>query len=201
MRKVSPAKEKVIISAAETLLLDGVESPTNDQVRNLLGGGSIADISPVMRRWREKMQADALVGENIPEGIQRAAERFVQQLWIITCKETAVTLEKQLDEMKHSIADLTSEREEALEEVRALEEKLLVAEKNSRNLQNETENIKTKLASVTEKLQVTLIEKERFATIAEESLGNNEELNGQLRQSQIDIKELQTELISIAKSS
>jgi len=201
MRKVSAAKEKAITAAADALLLEGTDSPTNDQVRNYMGGGSIADISPVMRRWREKRREELLVTENIPVDVRNASDQFLHRLWVVASRDAGAALEKQRDETKQLIETLQTEQEEALEEIRTLENKVSNAEKEARHAQNNLKTLETKLAESDAKLQAALIERERFATLAEEGLSSKEDLSAQFARTQNELKELQKELVKIAGRS
>jgi hypothetical protein len=175
MRNVSPGKQKAILAAADVLSAQGVENPTNDQVRSHMGGGSIADISPVMRRWKEQKRHDELAMRDIPEGIKQAGDRFLSQLWIATIRECEGALEKERSENAQSIADIESERDEAQSEIRLLDEKLEAEQVMTRSLRGEVEQLTSKLEATANRLQAALIEKEKFATLADESMHAKEE--------------------------
>ncbi len=52
MTMIKPEMKEEIVRAAESLRSEGVVKPTNEQVRERRGGGSLFHISPVMREGR-----------------------------------------------------------------------------------------------------------------------------------------------------
>lgn len=56
--KIKPEIRERIVVAASALAAEGIDSPTNEQVRERMGGGSLSHISPVMREWRESRKAE-----------------------------------------------------------------------------------------------------------------------------------------------
>jgi hypothetical protein len=65
MTTLSPVTVRRIEDAAAALIAVGTPNPTNEQVRQHLGGGSLSHISPVMREFRARQRARA--GEQTPE--------------------------------------------------------------------------------------------------------------------------------------
>ena len=55
--KIKPEIKERIVEAANALVAEGNENPTNEQVRERMGSGSLSHISPVMREWRESQKA------------------------------------------------------------------------------------------------------------------------------------------------
>lgn len=55
----SPDTVRRIEDAAAALIATGTPNPTNVQVRDHLGGGSLATISPVMRAFRARQREQA----------------------------------------------------------------------------------------------------------------------------------------------
>ncbi|EHS1069255.1 DNA-binding protein, partial [Salmonella enterica] len=55
----SPDMVRRIEDAAAALIAAGTPNPTNVQVRDHLGGGSLATISPVMRAFRARQREQA----------------------------------------------------------------------------------------------------------------------------------------------
>ncbi|WP_032305449.1 DNA-binding protein, partial [Escherichia coli] len=54
MTSLSPDTVRRIEDAAAALIAAGTPNPTNEQVRQHLGGGSLSHISPVMRAFRSR---------------------------------------------------------------------------------------------------------------------------------------------------
>ncbi|HIC6099975.1 TPA: DNA-binding protein [Salmonella enterica subsp. enterica] len=59
MTTLSPDTVRRIEDAAAALIAAGTLNPTNEQVRQHLGGGSLSHISPVMRAFRARQREQA----------------------------------------------------------------------------------------------------------------------------------------------
>lgn len=59
MTTLSPDTVRRIEDAAAALIAAGTLNPTNEQVRQYLGGGSLSHISPVMRAFRARQREQA----------------------------------------------------------------------------------------------------------------------------------------------
>lgn len=57
--ETSPDRVRRIEDAAAALIAAGTPNPTNVQVRDHLGGGSLATIFPVMRAFRSRLREQA----------------------------------------------------------------------------------------------------------------------------------------------
>ena len=57
MTTLSPDTVRRIEDAAAALIAAGTPNPTNEQVRQHLGGGSLSHISPVIRAFHARQQA------------------------------------------------------------------------------------------------------------------------------------------------
>ena len=78
--KIKPEIRNRILSAASALTAEGIESPTNDQVRERMGGGSLSHISPVMRQWRQSRKADVVAALDMPADLKRAVDSYSAQI-------------------------------------------------------------------------------------------------------------------------
>ncbi|KPH47609.1 hypothetical protein ACZ84_10650 [Escherichia coli] len=74
MTSLSPDTVRRIEDAAAALIAAGTPNPTNEQVRQHLGGGSLSHISPVMRafraRQREQVARLTATGEHLAAQLQ-----------------------------------------------------------------------------------------------------------------------------------
>lgn len=59
MSTLPPETVRRIEDAAAALIAAGTPNPTNEQVRQHLGGGSLSHISPVMRAFRARQREQA----------------------------------------------------------------------------------------------------------------------------------------------
>lgn len=72
MTSLSPDTVRRIEDAAAALIAAGTPNPTNEQVRQHLGGGSLSHISPVMRAFRARQREQATP---LPPELAAAADR------------------------------------------------------------------------------------------------------------------------------
>lgn len=133
--KVKPEIKDRILSAANALASEGIENPTNDQVRERMGGGSLSHISPVMREWRESHKVKVAAALEMPGDLKRAVETSVSQMWSVASKLASTTIETVRQEADQAVDEASKERDEALGEISRLEESIaslqqLMAEKD-----------------------------------------------------------------------
>ncbi|HII0648348.1 TPA: DNA-binding protein [Salmonella enterica subsp. enterica serovar Yopougon] len=109
MSTLPPETVRRIEDAAAALIAAGNPNPTNEQVRQHLGGGSLSHISPVMRafRARQREQADADIAQADRERDEALAKM--------------TTLESELAVLREVVA----ERDRLLQDVRALRDEAL----------------------------------------------------------------------------
>lgn len=109
-----------IIEAAEKLRVAGV-NPTMQAIREALGGGSFATISPILREWRNSSEQRAIVAIEMPGEAKAALERAGLDLWKIVTTLATEKLTKVQEEAEAAINGANAERDEALAEIERLE--------------------------------------------------------------------------------
>lgn len=193
----SPDMIRRIEDAAAALIAAGTPNPTNVQVRDHLGGGSLATISPVMRafraRLREQAREDTLP---LPPELQQLLTGQLALLWQAAVKQAdagALTAREQADA---DIEQADLERDAAQARVAELESELAVL----REVQTERDRL----------LQQELGLQERMMSLREEVVRQqtrNEHLTAQLQESREEVKTLrtsekalQTELLTLARA-
>ena len=134
-----------IIQTANTLVAEGIENPTNEQVRERMGKGSLSHISPVMREWRVSRQAEVAAALEMPSNLKRAIESALSQVWTSASQLATVKIDTIRQETDTEIHTATGERDEALSEITRLETRI-----------NELEALLTHKDDVLVKLQKTL---------------------------------------------
>lgn len=183
-----------IMACADELVASGINEPTNDQVRERLGGGSLSHISPVMREWRGNRKDAVVVALDMPTELKNVVELSLTQIWTVATKIAFSDLENTKRESEKTVADVSLERDEALDEIQKLEKSIGVLEIESLS---KTELIQ-KLEQANKELSSELInvtkEKESQLMILEDRRLQIAELNN-------SIKELQSELIQLAKTA
>lgn len=115
-------KKTKIVNAINELVAKGIEIPTNNQVRDQLGGGSLSDISPVLKEWRiGRKQEIASASIEIPVELKKSYETFVGQIWSVASNLSHVAVDALRNEMNETITTITEERDEYFEEIKSLE--------------------------------------------------------------------------------
>ncbi|WP_051790803.1 DNA-binding protein [Endozoicomonas montiporae] len=203
-----------IINAAESLERDG-EKATMASVREFLGGGSFATISPVLREWKEGRKTTTAVALEMPGELKTVAERMEAEFWQTASRlanEKLVTVQA---EAEASVSAAESERDEALEDIVRLEKELADAvegqqvasdEKASAleqvselkadiiRLEEQLAASKTGAGQLREDLARMTTEKDRQADEASRLLGLNTELKREIQDCQEQGGQLRQEL-------
>lgn len=199
--KVKPEIKEKIIAAANALAAEGIESPTNDQVRERMGSGSLSHISPVMREWRESRKAEVVAALEMPADLKKAIESSVGQVWTAASKLASATIETVRQEADTAIETATGERDEALAEITRLENQIAELEKALADKEQEVNQVKTELEQ--ERGQNTKLTTENAALVARVD-DRDEQIKGlktELKEARDDNKALQGELIEIARKA
>ena len=193
-----------IIQAAEALERDG-EKATMASVREFLGGGSFATISPVLREWKEGRKSTQSVVLEMPGELKAVMERQGSEFWQAASRlanEKLITVQTEAD---NAVADAQAERDETLQEVARLEsdmaslgDQVLSADKQKEEAQAAHSQLKEQLQTETTRLHEKLAgshaevgrlrddmvrigqEKDRQADEASRLRGLNEELKREL---------------------
>jgi chromosome segregation ATPase len=196
---IKPEIREKIITAASALASEGIESPTNDQVRERMGGGSLSHISPVMREWRKSRKADIVAALEIPADLKKVIETSVGQVWASASQLATASIETIRQEADAVIEAATAERDEALTEIDRLEARIaerdsaladkaqLIDQANTELEQARAQGVK--LTTESAALEARLVDRD------EQIQG----LKTELKEARNDNKALQGELIDIAR--
>lgn len=117
MATISEESRRRIINVAETLVAEGVDHPTNEQVLQKLGGGSMSYVSPVMREWREKKRAAEKVYAETPDSIKELGQGITVQIWSSALKLAMTSVEAIKKDIEERAVGLESELNEVLEKL------------------------------------------------------------------------------------
>ncbi|WP_244559749.1 DNA-binding protein, partial [Escherichia coli] len=131
-----PDTVRRIEDAAAALIAAGTPNPTNEQVRQHLGGGSLSHISPVMRAFRARQREQATP---LPPELAQLLTGQLGLLWQAAVKQAEAGALAAREQADDDIARADKERDEALANVAALESELavlreVVAERDRRGL-------------------------------------------------------------------
>jgi chromosome segregation ATPase len=142
--------EKSIIEMCEKLQSDGL-NPTQNAVRDALGGGSFATIAPVIKKWREQLnENEQLINIVIPASVETALSTLGGQLWRSATSEAEARMTSEREALASARDELDKERADYNDAIATLEK--------------ESESKDTKINEITQKLADADVEKDRLTT-------------------------------------
>lgn len=199
--KIKPEIRDKILSAANSLQVEGVEAPTNEQVREYMGGGSLSHISPVMREWRDSKKSEVAAALEIPADLKKVIETSLGQVWVSASKLASTTIDNIRKEADSSIKTATAERDEALSEIIRLEG--IITE--LRKMQDETDkctiDAKREQELTNNKIMHLSTENASLTARIEEKDDQINDLKDEIKEYRNDYKKLQDQLVEIANKS
>ncbi|WP_027951096.1 DNA-binding protein [Haliea salexigens] len=190
-----------IIAAANALMAEGNDSPTNDQVRDRMGGGSLSHISPVMREWREARKADVVAALEMPADLKKTIETSVGQVWTAASKLASISVDTVRQEAEVAIAAATDERDEALGEVRRLEDRIGELQQTLAEMEKALQQAHAALDKERAKNAKLASDIAALVTRVDDRDEQLKGLKAELKESRSDTKALQAELVEIARAS
>ncbi len=199
-RSLPQIKDK-IVAVANTLVSEGIESPTNDQVRERMGGGSLSHISPVMREWRDSRKAEVVAALEIPADLKKVIETSVGQVWATASKLAAVTVDTIRQKADAAVEAATEERDEALAEIIQLEKRIAELQEALNDKDKVINQAQKDLDK--ERGQCTKLTTEKAALVARVDDRDDQvkDLKADLKEARDNNKSLQEELVKIARKA
>lgn len=196
---VKPEIKERIVAAANFLVADGIDTPTNEQVRQHLGGGSLSHISPVMREWKLARKAEVTAALEMPADLKRVIESSLASVWTSASKLASTSVENLRKDIEANIQASNDERDEALSEVINLE-------KNICELQQSLKEKSKKISDMDKLSRETITRSAQQTTDIAVLSARLEEKDKHLEALKIELDEiknrnktLQDELLKIAK--
>lgn len=193
---LSPDVVRRIEDAAAALIAAGNGNPTNDQVRQHLGGGSLSHISPVMRAFRARQREQAR--EQTPALPPELAQLLTGQLallWQAACQQAETGVVGAREQADADVAQADQERDAAQTRVAQLESELavlreVVAERD--RLLDEVRELRAEALPLREQVA-------RLTTTGEHLAGQLQETKAELKAAREDTRSLQAELLMLAR--
>lgn len=193
MTTLSPDTVRRIEDAAAALIAAGTPNPTNEQVRQHLGGGSLSHISPVMRAFRARQREQAAEQATpLPPELAQLLTGQLGQAAVKQAEAGALAAREQADD---DIARADQERDEALATVAALESELavlreVVAERD--RLLQEVRELRAEALPLREQVA-------RLTATGEHLAVQLQDTKAELKEAREDGRQLQTELLALAR--
>ncbi|SAZ38644.1 conserved protein of unknown function [Citrobacter amalonaticus] len=185
-----------IEDAAAALIAAGNPNPTNEQVRQHLGGGSLSHISPVMREFRARQRA--LASEQTPVLPPELAQLLTGQLallWQAAIKQAEAGTLAAREQADTDIARADQERDEALAKVIALESELAVLREvvtERDRLLDEVRGLRAEALPLREQVA-------RLTATGEHLAAQLQDTKAELKETREDGRALQAELLALAR--
>ena len=185
-----------IEDAAAALIAAGNPNPTNEQVRQHLGGGSLSHISPVMREFRARQRA--LASEQTPALPPELAQLLTGQLallWQAAVKQAEAGTLAAREQADTDIARADQERDEALAKVTALESELAVLREvvtERDRLLDEVRGLRAEALPLREQVA-------RLTATGEHLAAQLQDTKAELKETREDGRALQAELLVLAR--
>lgn len=192
----SPDMVRRIEDAAAALIAAGTPNPTNIQVRDHLGGGSLATISPVMRAFRARQREQAREETlPLPPELAQLLTGQLTLLWQAAVQQADAGALAAREQADADIEQADIERDTALAKVAELESELavlreVVAERD--RLLLEVRELRAEALPLREQVARLTATGEHLATQLQDT-------KAELKESREDGRALQTELLALAR--
>lgn len=197
MSTLSADTVRRIEDAAAALIAAGNPNPTNEQVRQHLGGGSLSHISPVMREFRARQRA--LASEQVPALPSELAQLLTGQLgllWQAAVKQADAATLAAREQADDDIARADQERDDAQAKVALLESELAVLREvvtERDRLLQEVRDLRAEALPLREQVA-------RLTATGEHLAAQLQETKAELKESRAENRALQTELLTLVRA-
>jgi chromosome segregation ATPase len=109
MPKNDGLSDEQVFAAADAIAARG-DRPTQEKVREALGGGSFATIGPALRRWRDAQEEAAqLAGVDVPDSVEARGRELLALVW----REASSRAQAGHAALQAAVADLEQAVEDA----------------------------------------------------------------------------------------
>lgn len=129
------AKQKEIFEIADAIYAETNVHPSVRTVREKMGGGSNSTINGAMKLWRAQNEAQAVVTNEVPQGVNDALLGASGAIWRAAsdiaersiederqkCKAEVEVIAGEMDELAEDLDQITSDLDEATKKIKALE--------------------------------------------------------------------------------
>ena len=204
---ISPEIKDRVTGAIESLIADGVEEPTNQQILKKMGKGSYAHVSPVAKEWRRNRKEQLKAALALPDALQTVLNKAGSTLWLRAQELSEQKYIQFKQDCKNEVDDITSEKEEAITEIVRLESEISTKNDKITEITLENEILRSDLskqATQAEFVNEELVkEKKESEGIRLELVRKTEafdQTSTQLTSLKDDYAKLQKQLVELAKN-
>ena len=148
VNQVKPEIKERILNAVMALEAQGIEGPTNKQVRAQMGNkGSYADISPVMREYKEGKRAQEEQKFEMPAPLRASIENNISQVWLVASRLAGEAVEVVAAESQKKEEKSRVDLMQADETIQELEERISQLLTKNSELENGMASLRTECDS------------------------------------------------------
>jgi chromosome segregation ATPase len=192
----SPDMVRRIEDAAAALIAAGTPTPTNVQVRDHLGGGSLATISPVMRAFRARQrELDSDQTPVLPAELAQLLTGQLSLLWQAAVKQAETGAQAAREQADADIEQADQERDTAQARVAELESELAVL----REVQTERDRLLEEVRTLRAEAQPLREQVARLTATGEHLAAQLQDTKAELKETREDGRALQAELLALAR--
>ena len=192
----SPDMIRRIEDAAAALIAAGTPNPTNTQVRDHLGGGSLATISPVMRAFRARLrEQESDQAPALPAELAQLLTGQLSLLWQAAVKQADAGALAAREQADADIEQADLERDTAQARVAELETELAVL----REVQTERDRLLEEVRQLRAEAQPLREQVARLTATGEHLAAQLQDIKAELKESREDGRALQAELLTLAR--
>ncbi|HCM1955409.1 TPA: DNA-binding protein [Salmonella enterica subsp. salamae serovar 9,46:z4,z24:z39:z42] len=192
----SPDMVRRIEDAAAALIAAGTPNPTNVQVRDHLGGGSLATISPVMRAFRARLREQAREEPlPLPPELQQLLTGQLTLLWQAAVRQADADTLAAREQADADTEQADLERDAALARVAGLESELAVLREvvtERDRLLDEVRELRAEALPLREQVA-------RLTATGEHLAAHLKETRAELKGAREENRALQAELLNLAR--
>lgn len=178
-----------VAEAAESLVARGLK-PTMAAVRDELGGGSLRDISPALRKWRDKAEQSSSETTPIPPELMAVLQRSSQALWSAAESRANELLSAFRAKSDVKVASLEAERDEALLENGRIETQLNESKSTITKLQAEIAAANARVDRAEGRVEAIERERSRLESVIEAANQNRQQARDHEQQARDEAAEL-----------
>lgn len=192
----SPDMVRRIEDAAAALIAAGTPNPTNVQVRDHLGGGSLATISPVMRAFRARQrEQDSDRTPVLPGELAQLLTGQLSLLWQAAVRQADADTLAAREQADADIEQADLERDTAQTRMAELESELAVL----REVQTERDRLLEEVRTLRAEAQPLREQVARLTATGEHLAAQLQDTKAELKETREDGRQLQAELLALAR--
>ncbi|HEJ9079004.1 hypothetical protein GKN89_11605 [Serratia sp. YC16] len=193
---LSPDIVRRIEDAAAALIAAGNATPTNEQVRQHLGGGSLSHISPVMRAFRARLREQrAEQTPALPPELLQLLTGQLGLLWQAACKQAEANTLAAREQADADIMQADQERDAALAKMAQLEAELAVL----REVVTERDRLLDEVRALRADALPLREAVARLTATGEHMTAQLKETKAELKGAREETRSLQAELLQLAR--